>query len=726
MLRKDISKSIIQPAISIEEAARLPLPGMAIPGAIAFSPDGRWISYLFSSQGSLVRQLFKFNPQTGQSSLLVKFQDGGVREENISPEEKLRRERRRQYELGVTDYAWSPVEETILLPLPDGLYVQDGVDGNPRQIVSNKDGALLDARFSPDGRWIAYVQERELYVVNLDESTPRQLTCGARETGKSHGLAEFIAQEEMDRQEGYWWSPDSTCIAFEEADETHIPIYRIMHQGNDSTGDNAWEDHHYPFAGQANARIRLGVIHLDSSEPTWMDLGDEVDIYLARVQWEPDGKLIAQIENREQDSLKLIRFDPHNGAAQIVLVETNPVWINLNNLYKPLKDGRFIWGSERSGFQHLYLYDHDGELIHPLTEGDWMVETLAAVDEEHGLVYFTATRDSPLESHLYAVPLAGGEPQRLTYLSGMHAVKVNLKSRVFCDTYDAPDQPPVITLRSLAKGELLQTIFTPGDSRLAELKLQPPEIIQLHNRNGDLLYGMIFRPNPEFGPGPYPTIVQVYGGPYAQLVKRSWQTTTFMRAQALRSLGFLVFVLDNRGSARRGLKFEGVLRHKMGLFEVQDQVDGLHWLVEQSLADPKRVGILGWSYGGYMSLMCLFQSPDTFKAAVAGAPVTAWDGYDTHYTERYMSIPQSNPDGYQNSSVMHYTEQMQGQLLLVHGLIDENVHFRHTARLINSLIRAQKPYQLMLFPDERHGPRRPEDRIYLEECIRDFFLNNLR
>jgi dipeptidyl-peptidase-4 len=705
--------------LTTEDVARLPLPGMAFPGNLSFSQDGRWIGYLHSPDGDLVRQLFILDAQTGQAKLLLDAQ--GASEANLSTDEKLRRERQRQYNLGITSFAWSPVADLLLVPLPDGLYLVKRVTGERRLLVSYQDGALLDPQFSPDGHWVSYVQNGELFISGVAGAAPRQLTHGAAQNGKTHGLAEYIAQEEMDRHHGYWWSPDSRKIAFTEVDESHIPGYVITHQGKEATGDDAREEHRYPFAGQANARLRLGVITLDGGEPVWMDLGDEQDIYLARVQWWPDGCLAAQVENRHQDELRLVRFDPLDGAGETVLVETNPVWINLNNLFKPLKDGRFLWGSERSGFQHLYLYGADGRLIHPLTSGDWLVESIAGVDEKEQWVYFTATKDSPLESRLYAASLDGSELHLLTQQAGMHSVTLDITRQRFIDAWDALDQPPTVLLRSLVDGSILHTIYAPNDPRLARLNLQPPEMVAITNRQGVLLHGLLFRPAADFGPGPYPTIVQVYGGPHAQLAVNSWRATTYLRAQYLRDRGFLVFVLDNRGSARRGLAFEGTIRHRLGVVEVQDQVDGVNWLVDQGLADPGRVGIYGWSYGGYMALMCLLRAPETFKVAVSGAPVTAWDGYDTHYTERYMGAPQSNTDGYRESAVLNHVEGMQGRLLLVHGLIDENVHFRHTARLLNALIRARKRYELLLFPDERHGPRRLEDRVYLEERLCDFF-----
>jgi dipeptidyl-peptidase 4 len=263
------------------------------------------------------------------------------------------------------------------------------------------------------------------------------------------------------------------------------------------------------------------------------------------------------------------------------------------------------------------------------------------------------------------------------------------------------------------------------DPKVAELGLAPPELVTLTSRDGVQLHGAVYRPPAEAGPGPWPVIVSVYGGPHAQRVANSWDLTVDMRAQYLRGLGYLVFKLDNRGAARRGLAFEGALRHDMGNIEVQDQVDGVQWLVEQGLADPKRVGIYGWSYGGYMAAMALARAPETFKVAVAGAMVASWDAYDTHYTERYMGTPQSNPEGYARSSVLTHAGDITGHLMIVHGLIDENVHFRHSARMVQAMIGARKPYELLLFPSERHMPRSEGDRIYMEERIRDFFQQHL-
>lgn len=709
--------------IPFEDVARYPLPGMAYPIKFSFTPDGKSVVFLDSVEGSLVRQMFAFDPATGARRRYISPPGEGATEDNLSLEEKLRRERMRQLDLGVTDYAWSS-KGSLLIPMPDGLYIRENEDSELRKLLSNEGGPLLDPRFSPDGAWVAYVQDDELCVVEVATGQTRQVTTGARGTGKTHGLAEYIAQEEMHRTQGYWWSPDSKWLAFEEADETHIPIYRIIHQGKDAVGEGAQEDHRYPFAGHPNAKVRLGAAPRDGGDTVWMDLGQNEDIYLARAGWIPDGSLVAQVENREQTVLDLLRFDPRTGKPTPLLQETSDVWVNLHDLFKPLKDGSFLWASERSGFMHLYRYDAQGKQIAQLTSGDWMVLGLSGIDETKGLVYFTATKESPLEVHLYSVPLSGGDVRKITTEPGTHTVALDKTCTRFVDTCDSLAHPARVTLRSLEDDYEIAVIHEPNDPRTAQLGLEPPEMVTLKNRDGETLYGAIYRP--VGGSAPYPTIVSVYGGPHAQMVANTWKMAAAMRAQALRRMGFLVFVLDNRGAARRGLAFEGAIKHCMGGPEVDDQVDGVRWLVDQGLADPARVGIYGWSYGGYMSAMCLARAPETFACAVAGAPVTAWDGYDTHYTERYMGTPQSNTDGYAQGSVMAHVGTMTGRLMLVHGLIDENVHFRHTARLINALIAARKTYDLLLFPDERHSPRRLGDRVFMEEQIAAFFERNLK
>jgi dipeptidyl-peptidase-4 len=698
---------------------------MAIPNTFTFSPDDRRLTYLAGSGIPPVQSLWTLDLATGARTELT-APDGGTQEDRLSAEEELRRQRERRMSVGISAYSRAERGERVLVPLGGDIYVADGPGAPLHRVFDHAGGEPAQTpTFSPDGERIAFVRDGEVYVVAAAGDEPAQVTHGARATGTIHGLAEFVAQEELDREEGFWWSPDGRRIAFEEFDERHIPVYRIVHQGADDP-DGAFEDHHYPFAGRPNVHVRLGVATVDGGEPVWMDLGGDPEAYLARAFWWRDGHLGAIMLNRPQTRLELLRLDPTTGARSVVLREDDAHWINLpkRSLHE-LGDGRFVWSSERTGFQHLYLYHGDGTLARPLTEGAWAVDDVAGVDEAGGQVYFTAARQAPTEKRLYAAPLAGGPLREVTPEPGAHDVTLDHAHQRFVDVHSALDRPPTVTLRALVDGTTIHTIHSPDDPRLAHFQLEPPELVRLPNREGTTLYGAIYRPPARFGPGPYPTIVSVYGGPGPQLVANRWDLTAALQTQYLRDLGYLVFRLDNRGSARRGMAFESAITRRMGTVEVDDQVDGVRWLVARGLADPKRVGITGWSYGGYMSLLCLAKAPETFKVAVAGAPVTAYDGYDTTYTERYMGTPTENPEGYREGSVLAHVDRIQGKLLLIHGLLDENVHFRHTARLIAALIRAGKPHDLLLLPEERHSPRRRASREYLQRRTVEFFQTHL-
>eukprot|EP00897_Mesotaenium_endlicherianum_P008760 jgi/Mesen1/7912/ME000420S07047 len=732
------------PHFPIEDIIQHPLPGYVAPAAIAFSPDDKLISYLYSPEGTLNRKLFVFDPETRLQRLLVTPPGGGVEEGNISKEEQLRRERLRERGLGVTRYDWSKrgAPCRLLVPLPAGVFIQDGVGAELRlRVLATPGSPILDPQLAPDGSTIAYVRDDELFVVSATSGEPQQLTFGAKNNEK----------EEMERRTGFWWAPDSKSIAFAEVDSAGIPSFRIMHQGKPEVGPDAEEDHAYPFAGEANVKVRLGVVPAAGGDVVWMDLlcgGGKQQFhseeYLARVCWLADGGLVAQVENREQSELRVVKFDARTGAREELFLEHNGVWINLHDCFTPLQKntgdsltGGFLWASEATGFRHLALYDAQGMCLGELTSGDWMVEQVAGVDEDRELVYFTGTRDSALETHLYAckmMPDIAGPPlppRRLTQGAGRHTVVLDHAVRRFVDVYDSLVEPPSVRLHSLDDGQLLTAIYVQPqpNARVSRLQLQPPQIVDVLNPEDQttVFHAAIYRPDvAKYGPGPYKTVVSVYGGPHVQTVCNTWMTTVDMRAQYLRSRGILVFKLDNRGSARRGLLFEGAIKYSMGRLDVEDQVLGVQYLLQEGLADPDRIGIYGWSYGGYMAAMALARWPTVFRCAVAGAPVTSWDGYDTHYTERYMGHPDAHAAGYEWSAVMHHAGSIQGKLLLVHGMIDENVHFRHTARLINALTAAAKEYELLLFPDERHMPRGLRDRMYMEERIFSFLDRNLK
>jgi dipeptidyl-peptidase-4 len=712
--------------LQVADVARYPLPGANVPASIAFSPTGRYLSFLWSPEHSLRRDLFVLDLETGERTTPL-ASGAGVTEENLTLEERLRRERARDLGQGVTAAAWPKSgTDRLLVPRPDGLHVLDAPDFVDRLAIAlGDDGApMLDPRLSPDGTRVAFVRDDELCVADLETGEVREVTSGARGTGRTHGLAEFVAQEEMGRSHGFWWSPDGRRLAFTEVDETHIPIYRIVHQGSDTVGEGAQEDHRYPFAGADNAHVRLGVVASEGGEPVWCELPGEWE-YLARVDWLADDVLTAQTEDRNQSWLELLRIDPGTGRATVLLREESDVWINLHDVLRPVGDDQFLWASERRGFRHLELRALDGSAIVALTSGDWLVERAVAVGDD--AVFFVGTKDGALQRHLYAAPLdGGGEVRRITAAPGTHAPVVDADRNRFVDVHSSRESPPDAVVRTLDDGReerrLLEAVEA-ADPRATALPLPPPELTTVTTEDGTVIDVLLYKP---VGEGPFPTIVSVYGGPHAQQVADAWSSTCAMRRQWLRSQGYLVVVADNRGAAGRGLAFEGAIRWDLGEVEVRDQVAVVRALTDQGLVDPARVGINGWSYGGYMSALCLAKAPDVFRAAVAGAPVTHWDGYDTHYTERYLGTPEANPSGYERSSVMAHVDGLRGRhLMLVHGLIDENVHFRHSARLINALIQARIPYELFLLPGERHSPRAEADRVYLEERILEFFRRTL-
>ncbi|KAL7214104.1 hypothetical protein ACSBR1_026509 [Camellia fascicularis] len=734
----------------VEEIVQYPLPGYGAPTSISFSPDDSLITYLFSSDNSLNRKVFIFDPETCKQELVFGPPDGGLDESNISAEEKLRRERSRERGLGVTRYEWvktSLKRKTIMVPSPAGVYFQDLSLQPELKLPSTSSSPIIDPHLSPDGTMLAFVRDYELHVLNLLNNESKQLIFGADGNGLTHGLAEYIAQEEMDRKNGYWWSLDSKLIAFTEVDSSEIPLFRIMHQGKNTVGPEAQEDHAYPFVGASNVKVRLGVVSATGGPVTWMDLhcgekdgANNDEEYLARVNWMHGNILTAQVLNRSHSKLKILRFDIKTGQRKVIMVEEQDTWINLHDCFSPLDkglaefSGGFIWASERTGFRHLYLHDMNGACLGSITDGDWMVEQIAGIDEAAGLVYFTGTLDSPLESHLYCAKLIpdGNDslraPQRLTHGRGRHMVVLDHQMQRFVDIHDSLDSPPRISLCSLQGGSLIMPLHEQPFTipRFRRLQLEPPEIIQIQANDGTVLYGALYKPDiAKFGPPPYKTLISVYGGPSVQLVSDSWMNTVDMRAQYFRSKGILVWKLDNRGSARRGLEFEGSLKHNVGRIDAEDQLTGAEWLIKQGLANVDHIGLYGWSYGGYLSAMTLARFPDIFRCAVSGAPVTSWDGYDTFYTEKYMGLPSENQEGYEFSSVMRHVDNIEGKLLLVHGMIDENVHFRHTSRLVNALVAAGKPYELLIFPDERHMPRRLGDRMYMEERIWDFIERNL-
>jgi len=722
-----LSTSVIAEDFTIERMTASPsINGPTVQG-LQMSPDGRRITFLRGKEDKAAQlDLWQFDVKTGKSHLLVNSSDllkGGV--EVLSEEEKQRRERDRSTtgKTGIVSYFWSADSKSLLFPISGDVYVLP-LGGDVKRLT-NTAAYETDIKFSPLGNYVSFVRDRELFSVEIASGIETQLTTGASDT-IANGMAEFVAQEELGRYTGYWWSPDETKIAFEQYDEAGVLVkdrYEVQPDG----GVIALKQR-YPEAGSANVGVRLGVVTVADQTVNWIDLGQDKDIYLARVNWNPDNKSIAfQRLNRAQTLSDLILAAADGSAAHRLLSEQSDIWVNLHNSMAFNSDGSgFIWASEKSGFKHLYQYSTQGGEARPLTSGDWAIDEIEKFDADTGNIYFSGYKDSPLEKHLYSVSVAGGEPRRITQQAGWHDVTVG--DGVFVDKFSSPDQPPQIMVRSLADGSTKAAIlenklddshpfasFVKGRAKTSFGTLKAADGTELHYR--------MYTPATLVKGKRYPAVLAPYGGPHGQRVRREW-TVNFN--EILAQNGFVVMVLDNRGMDNRGLKFESHIKNAMGTVEVFDQVVGANYLKTLDYIDGNNVGMWGWSYGGYMTLMSLFKEGDVFKAGVAVSPVTDWRLYDTAYTERYLGHPDAPGDVYANSSVFKYVDGFKGDLLLIHGMADDNVFFDNSVKLMSVLQNAGKPFELMTYPGKKHGIRGEATRAHLWNLALDFLNRKLK
>lgn len=712
-------------------AARQPPPGVVTPASIAYTADGQAISYLKGEAATTSRALWKVDLAGGEPKVIARAPGP----EALSREEELRRERQRLTATGLAQVVRAPHSDLYVFPINGDLYAQQGDSAELRRLTESA-SPELDPQIDPTATRVAFVRDGDLYTLEIASGQETRLTHGA-EDGLTHGLAEYIAQEELDRDTGFWWSPDGARIAFEEADERHIPPYTIVHQGGDRP---SVETHRYPFAGQPNARVRLGFVPVpnpENAEPRWLDFADPgEDVYLARLHWEGPESLLVQVLSRDQQTLRLVRIDVDSGQRTTLIEDKSATWIDLHDDLRIVPEtGEIVWSSERTGYRHLELRDRSGKLVRVLTSGEWPVETFSMSRGTRGVlrldparreVWFQANRDQATGAHLYRVSLDGGPITRVARERGTHRAVVAPDGNSFVDVHSSRTAPPKTTLRD-RDGKVIRVLDdAAADPRITEYRLKPPRLTEFKSRDGATLHGAYYAPR-NVSPGSrVPLVVLVYGGPTVQTVTDSWAITADMTAQFLADRGFAVWKADNRGSSRRGQAFQAPLFCKLGDIEVRDQVDGVRFAAASfPEIDPARVGVTGRSYGGYMTLMCLEKAADVFRSGISQAPVSDWDGYDTGYTERYLGTPESNPDGYRESSTLTRANQVRGDLLIVHGLIDENVHFRHSARMMKALIAADVPFETLLMPDERHGVRLESNRRYLLDRMAEFFTRTL-
>ncbi|HSV62267.1 MAG TPA: DPP IV N-terminal domain-containing protein [Chthoniobacterales bacterium] len=651
------------------------------------TPDGKTVIFLRGGARDPVLRLYEFTIADGKVREILtpeKILQGG--EEKLTAEEKSRRERERQSLRGFTSFQLSKDGGKILVALSSKLYVIARADGRVDELPGRN---WIDPHFSPDGKAVAAVNAGELHVIDLEKKADATVTSGASET-LQHGTAEFVAQEEMDRHQGFWWSPDSQSIAYQETDNSGVEARFIA---DPLHPEIAPAKNFYPRAGTANAKVRLGIVARSGGETRWIEWDREKYPYLTRVVWkETAAPLCIVVQNRAQQEELVLAVDPSIGTTRELLRETDSAWINLDHKPLPLwlTDGKqFLWTTERNGSWQVELHSADGALVRAVTPPDFSLEELIDLNDADRSVVVSGGADSR-ERHLFRFSLdAKSEPQRLARDAGSHTAVFGESKDQFLHRFDLMNGNAGWEVARASDGNKIAALPS-----VAERPSSLPKVELLRTEGERPMDAALVRPRDFKKGNRYPVILDVYAGPGHKQVLA--QPDRYMIDQWMADRGYIVALLDGRGTPGHGRDWERAIRGNLIDVPLADQVGGLQALAKHEPAmDLKRVGVVGWSFGGYFSAMAAMQKPDVFRCAVAGAPVVTWENYDTHYTERYLGLPSENADGYKKSSVLTYVSNLNRPLLLVHGLTDDNVYFQHSVQLSEALFVAGKSFNFL-------------------------------
>lgn len=674
--------------IDINQISAWPRPGGRVPGAFRFSAENSKLYYLYAQEG-LERALWMLDLTTGTTRIVARVPHDPDQE---TFDDEMTRQRARLQWSGITAF-W--VYGDVVMVLYHGkVYLSE--NGSPLKAVVGSEGFVAPS-LSLDGNRVFGVRDGNLWSLDRKTNLGTPLTDGAVD-GLTYGLAEYIAQEELGRSEGYWSSPDGRWMALAEVDERHLPLYPIAHQNR----QGAWvESHRYPFVGRKNAKVRLGILSLTTPQDpiAWIDLG-EAERYLLDVVWSEMGQVFVLTLARNHQHLQWDVYDTQGVWVRRAYEEISPTWIVRPPTSFITGNGTIVSTSESAGLRRLLVAPESGPVQLLLgNQNDEVVLDVLALDRDKHLAYVWATRHCALERTLLAIDWVNGDSRELTPDAGWHSIVASDDARFFVDVWSSLERPPLVQVRS--DSDILHTLT--GQEELADSEpFCAPTLFTAAAEDGTRLNGLIYIPLGTAPPGGWPLVDSVYGGPMAQTVMNAWAETVDLEAQYFAQQGIAVMRLDNRGSANRGREFEKVLHGHFGDVELADQIAGLRSAAQKWPINLHRVGIYGWSYGGYMTIRAMLMAPQTFRVGVAGAPVTDFRWYDTAYTERYLGTDDNNPQGYDSTSLINKAERLQGKLLLMHGLVDENVHFRHSAALIEAFIQAGRDFDLLVLPNARH------------------------
>lgn len=712
--------------LSIERIFSAPALHGTTPRLVKLSPDGKRVTFIRAKHTDTSRyDLWEYNIKDQHSRLLFDADDLHQGDENLSDEENARRERMRLSGSGIVSYTWSPDGKALLFPLAgDAFYYRLG-EPNAQRLLATPEFET-DIKFSPKGNYISFIRDQNIIIKHISSGKETAITTTGGDNIK-FGMAEFVAQEEMSRLTGYWWSPDETNIAFTRIDETPVDI---ITRSEIYAERITMIQQKYPKAGSPNVLVELFVQDINTAKRVAVDLGKDNDIYLPRVKWTNNADLLSyQVQSRDQKTLSLYAFSVSKQSSKVLLTERSNTWINLHDdLTFLTQQDAFIWRSERDGFAHLYLYTNEGKLIKQLTQGQYVVTKIEASDEIAGKLYVSARKDTPLESHLYALDMKTQDITRITQPGKFHTVQFSRDGSVYANTFSDINTPPQTGLYH-ADGRFITWLDENAVDATHPLQAfsanwVKPEFGTIQTQDNTKLYYRLYKPTNLTGK--HPVIVYHYGGPIAQVVTNRWGGNRGLMFQYWAQQGYVVFSIDNRGSNYRGKAFEDPIYQNMGDIEIQDQKLGVDFLRTLDFVDPNKIGVYGHSYGGYMSLMAMFKAPDYFSVGVSGAPVTEWRLYDTHYTERYMGNPNTNKAAYDAASVFPYANNLQGDLLIYHGMADDNVLFTHATKLYKHLQDNAKLFHVMDYPGKKHSIRGKNTQIHMFKTITHHFDTYLK
>jgi dipeptidyl-peptidase-4 len=689
--------------------------------AFNWTKDGRYYTATRSGNETTDRELVRYGLLDGSAKVLVK------------ESELVRSDNGQKIRLG--NYAFSADEQKLLIQTDrESIWRRSYLahhfvfDLKTRTLkpLSTVPGRQSNAELSPVGNKGAYTRDNNLYWVDLETGVETAITTDGKANAIINGSTDWVYEEEFGFAKAWFWSPDASQIAFYRFDEREVPEFNFQTWGGLYPGQVTYK---YPKAGEKNSVVTIGVYDLKTGKTQWMDLGSNTDQYIVRINWTPQPGLLAiRRMNRLQNTQDLLQADTNTGQTKLIKTESSKTWISVNDDLTFLNDGKsFIYLSEEDGWNHIYHYAMDGSLIRQVTKGEWEVTRFLGINEKTKRLYYMSTEASSMERHLYAMNLDGSDKRKLTSISGMNNVNVTRDFRYYVNTVSSNTLPTRVSIHQM-DGKELKLLEDNQDLLVTmdEFDLPEREFLRIPAADGTPLNAWLIKPH-DFDPNKrYPLLIYVYGGPGSQNVNNSFNSgDRGLWHMLLAQDGYLVACIDNRGTGGRGADFKKQVYRNLGKLETEDQIAAARWLGSQSYVDERRIGIWGWSYGGYMSSMALALGADVFKLAIAVAPVTDWRFYDTIYTERYMATPQLNATGYQYGAPIEHAAKIKGKYLLIHGTADDNVHFQNAVVMADALIKANVQFDTMFYPDKNHGIGGGTTRRHLYAFMRNYILENL-